>query len=447
MTPSEKTQIYSDYMNSVPTRTPQKVKDTIVKLASIMFEAEDPTAEPEVEPETAVETPATPTEDNPVEKINQIIGIDELFNEVGNVPADALEAKLQERLDTVLNTIPINKIDISSVAEKIKSAKQSYNIQIVEANEAANKARDEYNEAQRTLDENKPSDWDKLHELQQNARQCAKELKSLRGKLDTINKVFDLSDFNRALSEKKTVQQSFELRSKEDELRKQREEYYADQHPSRIPTEKSSDSQETKAPVFNPSTSVKAIQETLVRMVANKAVRESYNNMIASIKKANGERKQLRSTDPSADVKAIRAASFSEGTLVDNGVCSCYKLGGADNAPTFPVFPFSELFGANPKAIVSYDEGANLLSIKERTLNMSDGTQRPGSWEIQITADESGAYADVSVPNDPKNPADGYNMVNAVSADLASLNVRGARPKFLSDAFNELAKNNPRMQV
>lgn len=392
----------------------------------------------------AKESTAARTQDN---QVNQILGFDELVADVGKVPADELEAKLNERLAKLKETVPVSQIDIGSIGAKVDSIKQDYNVEIVQANEAANKARDEYNNAQRTLDENVPANWDKLDTLRKDYRAKTKKLNELKNKLDTINKVFDFSNFNREISDEKTTQQSFALRSKEDELRKDREAYHDAQHQSTTQSTDGSLAATPRSVAIDPSVAVKAIQETLVRMVANKSVRESYNNMIASIKKANGERKQLRSTDPSADVKAIRAASFSEGTLVDNGVCSCYKLGGADNAPTFPVFPFSELFGANPKAIVSYDEGANLLSIKERTLNMSDGTQRPGSWEIQITADESGAYADVSVPNDPKNPADGYNMVNAASADLASLNVRGARPKFLSDAFNELAKNNPRMQI
>lgn len=398
--------------------------------------------------DTATRATETITERNKADQVSRILGIDELFDQLGKVPADALEAKLHERLEELKNTVPVDQIDISSVAEKVESAKQDFNVKIVQANEAANKARDEYNTAVRTLDENNPSDWDKLHELQQNARSMAKEVKTLRNKLDTLTKVFDFAEFNREISEQKTTQQSLALNTKEDDLRKQREEYYAAQHPDKKLDEDdgTGGAAASTTSKYDIEAVVKGVYETLTRMIANKGVRAGYNDMIASIKKANAERKQLRSADPSADVKSVLAASFSEGTLGTGKAWSTYQINGNPQLG-FPVFPFSELFGSNPKAVINYSEEGNIIYIKERELTMSDGSKRPGSWEIQISADGDMIYGDVSIPNDPKNPAAGYDVNNAVEKDISTLMTRGGKPAFLADVFSALASLNPRMQI
>lgn len=399
--------------------------------------------------DTATRATETVNERSKTDQVSRILGIDELFDQLGKVPADALEAKLHERLEELKNTIPVDQIDISSVAEKVESAKQDFNVKIVQANEAANKARDEYNTAVRTLDENNPADWDKLHELQQNARGMAKEVKALRNKLDTLTKVFDFAEFNREISEQKTTQQSLALNTKEDDLRKQREEYYAAQHQSDKKAEEDDGTggvAASTAPKYDIEAVVKGVYETLTRMIANKGVRAGYNDMIASIKKANAERKQLRSADPSADVKSVLAASFSEGTLGTGKAWSTYQINGNPQLG-FPVFPFSELFGTNPKAVINYSEEGNIIYIKERELTMSDGSKRPGSWEIQISAYGDMIYGDVSIPNDPKNPAAGYDVNNAVEKDISTLMTRGGKPAFLADVFSALAALNPRMQI
>ena len=388
-------------------------------------------------------------------QVNQILGIDEMFNSLGKVSASELQAKFKERLEQLRQTVPVEQIDVSSIGEKIEGEKKALDIELVQANDNANKAREEFNKAQRQLDESVPENWDKLDELRKAARAAQKEVVDIKKKISTLNTAFDMAEFNRLVSEEKTTSRSLKLNTREDELRKGREAYSLSQHKDN--GEQSGNEIDPSLLVDSSSYSIEdrqalisSLQDTLRKMLLVPAVRESYNNAIAGLKGAFAERRRMKEADPSADVSGVLAANYANGSLVqsEEGPWSCVEIAvrGLEPKP-FPVYPFTELFGANPKAVVSVSDDGTTLIIKERELTLASGAKRPGSWEINIEADDSNVIVYASMPSNPDDPSEGYVMKLIDQSPLDEMRGRGAKPSALSFAFEELVAINPKMQV
>lgn len=388
-------------------------------------------------------------------QVNQILGIDEMFNSLGTVPASELQAKFKERLEQLRQTMPAEQIDVSSIGDKIESEKQALNIELVQANDKANKARETFNQAQRTLDETVPENWDKLDELRKEARAAQKDVADIKKKLTTLATAFDMAEFNRLVSEEKTTSRSLKLNTREDELRKGREAYNLSQHKDNGASDNAMDPSlfGISAPAHSfeeRQAFASGLQTTFSKMLLVPAVREAYNNAIAGLKGAFAERRRMKEADPSADVSGVLAANYANGSLVqsEEGPWSCVEIAARGRtALPFPVYPFTELFGANPKAVISVAGDGTALVIKERELTLASGAKRPGSWEINVRTDDLDVNIYTSVPNDPDNPADGYTMELADNISLDEMRGSGAKTALLSYALETLVSGNPKMQV